>query len=121
MYHHEDVVSAYVCRLLWSIVHVGVDSVGWEDNGHDPCCGLHRPLAMVDLVHVPLFGLHQDVNVSLYALCGKAQPPLEVPRFDDFDQCGYDGVVQARIIEVHELVHGGAFVEAVDIHGGWGS
>jgi hypothetical protein len=42
------------------------------------------------------------------------------PSFKDFDQCGYNRVVQARVIEVRELVHGGAFVEAVNIHGGWG-
>ncbi len=50
--------------------------------------------------------------------CDKTRPPLEVPHFDDFDQCGYNRVVQARIIEVRELVHVGAFVEIVDIHGG---
>ncbi len=32
VYHHEDMVGAYVCWLLWHIVHVGVNSVGWEDN-----------------------------------------------------------------------------------------
>jgi hypothetical protein len=35
--------------------------------------------ALADLVHVPLFGLHQDINVSLYVLSGKTQPPLEDP------------------------------------------
>jgi hypothetical protein len=30
--HHEDLVGMYVCRLLGCVVHVGVDSVKWEDN-----------------------------------------------------------------------------------------
>ncbi len=75
-------------------------------------------LALADLVHVPLFGLHQDVNVSLYMLRGKTQPPSEVPRCDGFDQSRYNGVVHASIIEVHELVRGGAFIEAVGICSG---
>jgi hypothetical protein len=39
--------------------------------------------------------------------------PSEVPC--RLDQCGYNVIVQARVIEVHELMHGGAFVEAVGI------
>jgi hypothetical protein len=30
---HEDVMGVNVGQLLGRIVHVGVDSVGWEDNG----------------------------------------------------------------------------------------
>ncbi len=55
----------------------------------------------------------------MYAIRGKTRPPLEVSRLDGLDQCGYDGVVQAGVIEVRELVHGGAFVEAVGMRGGW--
>jgi hypothetical protein len=56
----------------------------------------------------------------MYVLRGKPRLPLEVPHLDGLDQCGYNGVVQARVLEVRELVHGGAFIEAVGMLGGWG-
>jgi hypothetical protein len=55
VHRHEDVVSSYVFRLLWHVVHVGVNSVRREDNWRGCCGGLCGPLALVDLVHVPLF------------------------------------------------------------------
>ncbi len=58
--------------------------------------------------------------MSTYVLHGKTRLPLEVARLDGLDQYGYDGVVQACIIEMHELVCGEAFVEAVGMHSGWG-
>ncbi len=48
-----------------------------------------------------------------YAVGGKPRPPSEVPCLDSLDQSGDYRVVQARVIEVHELVHGGALIEAV--------
>ncbi len=55
-----------------------------------------------------------------YAVSGKPRPPSEVPCIDGLDQSGDNRVVQARVIEVPELVHGGALVEAVCMRGGWG-
>ncbi len=55
-----------------------------------------------------------------YAVSGKPRPPSEVPRIDGLDQSGDDGVVQECVIEVRELVHGGALVEAVGMRGRWG-
>jgi hypothetical protein len=74
----------------------------------------------VYLVHVPLFGLHQDVDVSIYLVRGKPRPPSEIPRLDGLDQSGDDRVVQAHVIEVREPVHGGALIEAVGMRGGLG-
>jgi hypothetical protein len=37
------------------------------------------------------------------------------------DQSGYNRVVQAHVIEVRELVRGGALIEAVGMRFGWGS
>ncbi len=34
VYRHEDVMGAHVGRLLGRAVHVGVNLVRWEDNGH---------------------------------------------------------------------------------------
>jgi hypothetical protein len=106
VHRHEDVVCPHVCRLLWCIVHVGVNTVGQEDNWHSCCSGLCGPLALANLVHVPLFKCNQDVNVLVYMLSSKTRPALEVPCFDGFDQCGEDREVQTRIIEMCELVHG---------------
>ena len=57
--------------------------------------------------------------MSMYALPSKTQTPSEVPCFDGLDQFRHNRVVQACIIEVCELVRGGAFVKAVGIRGGW--
>ncbi len=57
--------------------------------------------------------------MSLYALRSKTRPPLELPRLDGFDQCGGNGVVQARIIVVCELMRGGAYLQAGGICSGW--
>ena len=54
-----------------------------------------------------------------YVVHSKPWPPLEVPHFDGFDQCGYNGVVQACIVEVSKLVGNRAFIEAVGMCGGW--
>jgi hypothetical protein len=56
--------------------------------------------------------------VSSNAFSGKSWPPLEVPCFDGFDQGGGNRIVQARVIEMYELVRGGAFIQAVGIRGG---
>ncbi len=35
MYQNEDMMDANLCRLLGHVVRVGVNLVGWEDNGRD--------------------------------------------------------------------------------------
>ena len=59
--------------------------------------------------------------MSTYAVSGKPWPSSEVPHIDGLDQSGDNGVIQACVIEVRELVHGGAIVEALGVHGEWGS
>jgi hypothetical protein len=59
--------------------------------------------------------------VSRYAVGGKPWPSSVVPRIDGLDQNVDDGVVQACIKEVHELVPCGALVEALGMRGGWDS
>ncbi len=51
--------------------------------------------------------------MSTYVVSGKPRPPLEVSHIDGLDESGDDRVVQARIVEVRELVHSGALIEAV--------
>ena len=55
-----------------------------------------------------------------YAVSGKPRPPSEVPRIDGLDQSGDNRVIQARVVEVYELVPSGALVEAVGMRVRWG-
>jgi hypothetical protein len=54
---HKDQVCPGIGRFLGGVVHVGVNSVGWEDNGHSCSCAPRVAKPLPHLVHVDLGGL----------------------------------------------------------------
>ena len=84
---HEHVVGVFVGGFLWCSIHVCVNKIGLEDNwagGGGRFGGLD---ALSDLVHVAMFGLDGDIDVTVDSVGCEARESFEAPCIEGKDQC----------------------------------
>jgi hypothetical protein len=84
---HEHMVGAFAGGFLQRSIHVCVDAIGREENWAGGGGRFGGSDALSDLVHVAMFGLDGDIDVTVDSVGCEARESFEAPCIEGKDQC----------------------------------